>query len=140
MPRRTQPSWTPPTVACSSTSGSTSRFIPSQSERTQHSANRRTISTFSSVIWSEVSRRRAEGELGRRPADRQRLQLVEEGRDGRLGLPGELHLGEAPDGLLEEDLELEPRQRRAEAGVAAGRAAGLVLGGGVDVGADRVPE
>src|SRR4051812_2203637 len=67
------------------------------------------------------------------PANGQRLQLIQESPDDRLGLARDLHVGESLQRLLEEDLQLEAGQRRAEAEVAAAGAEGLVLGVAVDV-------
>ena len=64
----------------------------------------------------------------RSQADRQRLQLVQEQRAGVGRLAGELDVGEAAQGLLEQHLDLQPRERGAEAEVAAAGAERLVVG------------
>ena len=63
----------------------------------------------------------------------QRLQLVEEDRDGGCRLAGELHVGEALQRLLEQDLQLEAGECGPEAEVAAAGAEGLVVGIAEDV-------
>src|SRR4051812_30699553 len=73
--------------------------------------------------------------VGCRPADGQELELIEKGGDRRIRIAGRLHVREALQRLFEEDLELEPGKRGAQAEVAAPRARGLVLPGAVDRGA-----
>src|SRR5262249_14465306 len=69
----------------------------------------------------------------RRQPHRQGFQLVEEGRLDEDRVAGELHLGGAGEGLLEEDLQLEAGEGGAEAEVAAARAEGLMVGVAEDV-------
>src|ERR1700716_1345469 len=68
--------------------------------------------------WTRCALRR------RRELDRQRLQLVDECRLGHRGRAGELHLGVARERFLEQHLQLEPGQRRAQTEVPAARAEG----------------
>src|SRR5437764_2660435 len=70
--------------------------------------------------------------------DRQRLELVEEQRFDGDRRSGELDLRIARQRLLEEDPQLQARQRGAQAEVPAARAEGLVLGFAPDVEAIRV--
>src|SRR4051812_13763249 len=71
--------------------------------------------------------------VGCRPADGQELELIEKGGDRRIRIAGRLHVREALQRLFEEDLELEPGKRGAQAEVAAAGAEGLVLRVAVDV-------
>src|SRR4051794_3904378 len=69
-------------------------------------------------------------------ADRQRLELVDEGRLDVARLARQLHVREALERLLQEDRELQAREGRAQAEVPPAGAEGLVLG--VAVGEEAV--
>src|ERR1700677_1877898 len=72
-----------------------------------------------------------------RKAHRQRLQLVGERRLDIGGRICDLDVGEGRERLLDQDLQLEARERSAQAEVAASRPERLVLGVACDVEAVR---
>src|SRR5207302_9632134 len=63
----------------------------------------------------------------------QRLQLVDEQRLRREGIPGERDVGVALERLLDQDAQLQPCERRAQAEVPSAGAERLVLGVAADI-------
>src|SRR4051812_27021253 len=92
----------------------------------------------SSLTDSSVMRPRLRPSPQAVQADRQRLELVDERRLGVQRLAVELQVREPRERLLEQDLQLQARERGAQAEVPAAGAEGLVLGVALDVEEVRV--